>query len=271
LGLLLDQKRYRSDHAALRNHAHAVEADCLEAARQFDSHSLSEQLEVNLADRTDSKYLLPIRVLPRFLQGLSDEHTVLESVGHRIFTYENTYFDTPQWDLYLRHHNGNLSRHKCRFRRYHETDMSYLEIKLKSNKLRTIKNRIPWLAEEPLQALQDEAPVVPSLYVNYRRVTLWNHATSERLTLDYDIHFRRPSQEKIVRLADVFIAELKREGKVYGSKFVKTAKEYGYTPHSFSKYCIGVCLTDCGALKKNRFKPMLRRLSVHSNHGELLQ
>lgn len=269
MGLLLDQKRYRTDHAALRNHAHAVEADCLDAARQFDSHSLSEQLEVNLADRTDSKYLLPIGVLPRFLQGLSQEYSVLESVGHRIFTYENTYFDTPQWDLYLHHHNGRLSRHKCRFRRYHETDMSYLEIKLKNNKLRTIKTRIPWHAEEPLHALPDEAPVEPSLYVNYRRVTLWNHAAGERLTLDYDIHYQRPGQQNIVRLADVFIAELKREGKVYGSHFVRRAKEYGFTPQSFSKYCVGVCLTDSGTLKKNKFKPMLRRLGYYSNNGDV--
>jgi hypothetical protein len=173
--------------------------------------------------------------------------------------------------MYRRHHNGKLSRHKCRFRRYHETDLSYLEIKLKTNKLRTIKNRIPWHAEGPVQTLQNEEPIEPSLYVNYRRVTLWNHDTRERLTLDYDVYYRRPGQEKTVRLADVFIAELKREGKVYGSRFVRAAKAYGFTPQSFSKYCIGVCLTDSGELKKNRFKPMLRRLGAHSNNGDLPQ
>ena len=270
MALLLDQNRYRTDHAALRDHAHKVEADCLATLQQFTSHSLSEQVEVDLADRTDSKYILPIRALPRLLQALTEDHSVLESAGHRIFTYENTYFDTPDWDLYLRHHNGNLARHKCRFRRYRETDLAYLEIKLKNNKLRTVKNRMPWHAAEPMEVWRDEEPVRPSLYVNYRRITLWNHGTRERLTLDYDIHYRRPNQQKVVRLADIFIAELKREGKVYGSPFVRRAKDYGFTPKSFSKYCIGVCLTDSGELKKNNFKPMLRYLGAHNN-GELTQ
>jgi hypothetical protein len=266
VALWLDQDQYRADHAALRSCSHEIEADCLRTLSNFPAHSLAEQVEVDLPDRTDSKYLLPIDLLPRLLAALTAEHTVLESATHRIFTYENTYFDTPDWDLYLRHHNGNLGRHKCRLRRYHETDTAYLEIKLKNNKLRTIKNRKPWLAREPATALQDQPPMQPSLYVNYRRITLWNRATSERLTLDFDLHYRRPGQENTVRLPHMFVAELKREGKVYGSRFVRRAKSYGYTPQSFSKYCIGVCLTDNGELKTNRFKPMLRRLDIENNN-----
>jgi hypothetical protein len=271
MALLLDQNRYRTDHAALRDHAHKVEADCLGTLQQFSSHSLSEQVEVDLADRTDSKYLLPIQLLPRLLAALKAEHTVLESADHRIFTYENTYFDTPEWDLYLRHHNGKLNRHKCRFRRYHETDTSYLEIKFKSNKLRTVKNRIPWHAEQPAPALENHETVQPSLYVNYRRITLWNRASNERLTLDFDLHYCRPGQDNTVRLPKLLIAELKRDGKVYGSKFVRRAKDYGFTPQSFSKYCVGVCLTDNGKLKRNRFKPMLRRLDITDTEGVLRQ
>lgn len=270
MALLLDQNQYRVDHAALRESAHAVEADCLPELQRFPGHSLLEQAEVDLPDRTDSKYLLPIRALPWLLDALNQEHTVLESEDHRIFTYENTYFDTPQWDLYMRHHNGKLNRHKCRYRRYRETDIAYLEIKFKSNKLRTVKNRMPWHDQEPTIALPEQERVQPSLYVNYRRITLWNRATSERLTLDWDLHFRRPGQQNTVRLPHLLIGELKREGKVYGSRFVRRAKSYGFTPKSFSKYCVGVCLTDDGTLKKNRFKPMLRRLDIDNNNGDLL-
>jgi hypothetical protein len=267
--LVLDQARYRADHESLRARPHDIEADCHGALQQFPGHSLSEQVEVDLPDRTDSKYLLPIRVLPRFLEALSGDHSILTEAGHRVFTYQNTYFDTPGWDLYLQHHNGKRNRHKCRFRRYHETDISYLEIKLKSNKRRTIKERMPCTADEMGASVSVDLVVEPRLYVNYRRITLWNRGTGERLTLDFDLHFSRPLQGQLARLGGVFIAELKREGKVYGSTFVRRAKDYGYTPLPLSKYCVGVCLTDSGELKKNRFKPLLRKLGRLDTIGGL--
>jgi hypothetical protein len=265
----LDQQRFRSDHAGLRGHTHPVEDNCTVTLARFRSHNLEEQTQVNLADRTDSKYLLPIRALTRFLEALGDEHTVLESSDQRIFTYENTYFDTPGWDLYLNHHNGRLSRHKWRFRRYRETDIAYLEYKLKTNKLRTVKSRVSTRDTESLASLQKQIPEHPSLYVNYRRMTFWNRASDERLTIDFDLHFQRPEQQAFAQLPNVFIAELKREGKPYGSTFVRRAKDFGFTPLSFSKYCVGVCMTDSGVLKQNRFKPLLNKLSKLHHSGGL--
>ncbi|MBT4519937.1 MAG: polyphosphate polymerase domain-containing protein [Halieaceae bacterium] len=270
MALVLDQKRYCSDHARIRLGTHEVEATCMPVLQKFSSHSLTEQLAVNLADRTDSKYLMPIRALSRFLQALIEDHTVLQSAEHRIFTYENTYFDTPGWDMYLRHHNGKLNRRKLRFRRYHETDISYLEVKLKNNKQRTVKTRILWDDEKSVDVPTLNAQMEARLYVNYRRITLWNRLTDERLTLDYDLHFLRPGQGKAVQLSKYFIAEIKREGKVYGSSFFRNAKNYGFTPLPISKYCVGVCLTDSGELKRNRFKPLLKKLSEPQHSGELV-
>jgi hypothetical protein len=260
MALLLDQLRFKQDHASLRAQPHEVERDVMPQLAEFSSHSLTDQLAVNLPDRTDSKYLLPIALLPRFLREVREGHTLLEAQGHRIFTYENTYFDTPGWDMYRNHHNGKLNRYKCRFRRYRETDMSYLEIKKKSNRNRTVKNRMPWNSDEPTTVMRDEPPVEPSLYVNYRRASLWNRATDERLTLDWDLCYRRPGSVRVVRLRHFFIAELKREGNVYGSPFVRKAKSYGYTPKGMSKYCVGVCMTAADEVKTNRFKPLLRSL-----------
>ena len=265
--LILDQHRFRTDHARMRPQAHPVEADCSTELQQFRSHSLEAQVAVELANRTDSKYLLPIGIMPQLLREMITEHSVLESAGHRAFTYQNTYFDTPDWDLYRQHHNGKRNRHKCRFRRYAETDIAFLEIKFKSNKLRTVKERMPWPSDEPGNAVSAGLPVEPSLYINYRRITLWNRLTNERLTLDYDLHFRRPQQDRLVRLEDICIAELKREGKMYGSPFVRRAKSYGYKPQAVSKYCIGVCLTDDGQLKQNRFKALLNRLGRRTVTG----
>jgi hypothetical protein len=223
-------------------------------------HTLQEQEVVTLADRTDSKYLMPIAVLSPFLQALQPEYSVLQCDQHRVFTYQNTYFDTPSLALYHAHHNGKRNRYKCRHRRYLETDVAFLELKLKSNKLRTVKNRLPWPLPTGTESLDMEPPVEPSLYVNYRRISLWNRALDERLTVDMDLCFARPGESKVVRLPGLFIAELNRAGKVYGSPFVRRAKDYGFLPSSVSKYCVGMCLTDSGSLKKNRFKPLLRQL-----------
>jgi hypothetical protein len=259
--MLLDQNLYRRAHADLRQGIHELEADTLSALGSFDSHNLAEQRAVDLPNRTDSKYLFPVKLLPRFLAEVCADHTVLQTDQHRIFTYENTYFDTNDWATYNAHHNGKLNRYKYRFRRYLETDMSYLEFKLKNNRNRTVKTRTRWHSEKPIEVMQDKVAVEPSLYVNYRRISLWNRATDERLTLDFDLRWCRPGQDNEVCLQHLFIAELKRDGKVSGSPFLRVAKNYGYRPNAMSKYCIGLCLTDDGALKQNRFKPLLAKLS----------
>ena len=261
MSLLLDQSRYRSAHKNLRVGTHDAEPDALATLKSFSSHNLADQNVVNLSNRSDSKYLLPAELLPRFLAEVQKEHTVLQDNECRIFTYENTYFDTSDWAMYHAHHNGKLNRYKYRFRRYLETDKSYLEIKLKNNRNRTVKTRIPWHNDKPTEVMQDKVPVAPSLYVNYRRISLWNRTTDERLTLDFDLHWQRPGQNKVVTLPHLFVAELKRDGNVYGSPFVRQAKKYGYRPKAMSKYCVGVCLTDDGTLKKNRFKPLLAELN----------
>jgi len=269
MAIALERERYREDHRRIRALPHPIEPACLPVLAQFACHSLEEQITVNLADRTDSKYLLPITVLPQFLTELRGDHTVLTSNQHNIFTYENTYFDTPNWDLYLNHHNGKLNRHKWRFRRYHETDVSYLEYKLKNNKRRTVKTRVSAKNREAIQSLEPDIPDKPSLYVNYRRITLWNRSTDERLTVDFDLKFQRPQNRSHAQLPNIFVAELKRDGKPYGSTFVRRAKDFGFIPQSFSKYCVGACLTDDGALKKNRFKPILNKVRALDRTGEL--
>ena len=258
--LQIDQTRYRSDHDKLRHKDHIIEASCGSLINRFAAHNLQQQSEITLADRIDSKFLMPLRILPNFLGALNGDYTILEDSGHRIFTYENTYFDTPNWDLYLQHQNGKLNRHKFRLRRYLETDISYFEKKFKTNKERTVKERISCRENQSSDIAIEETQMKASLYVNYRRLTLWNHAANERLTLDYDLCYRRPEKTKVARLDGLLIAELKRHGKANGSPFVKTAKDHGFSPQTFSKYCTGVCLTDNGSLKKNRFKATLTNI-----------
>jgi VTC domain len=259
---------YRREHAQLRLEPHPIEASCAKLLQAFDCHGLADRGEDMLGNRTDAKYLMPAVVLEAFLEALRDDFNVLEIDGARVFTYENTYFDTPGLALYQAHHNGRRNRRKCRLRRYRETDTSFLEYKLKVNETRTIKQRIAWEDEHARAAIEQwrrahlatEEALQPALHVNYRRVSLLNEANDDRLTVDYDLRFKRPGEERSQRLPDVFIAELKRPGKLYGSPFYRRAKSYGYLPQGVSKYCIGTCLVRGAGIKQNRFKPLLAQL-----------
>ncbi len=266
VSLELDPVRNRADHARLRSHSHPMESTIRHMLQDFNRHSLAEQAAIDLPKRFDIKYALPVTMLPQLLEPHTDSHTVLQVAGQRVFTYENTYFDTPVWDLYRQHHNGKLNRYKYRYRYYLETDVGFLEIKVKTNKRRTLKRRIPWRCDYPIELTDADPRLVANLYVNYRRITLWNRDTQERLTLDYDIFYRRLDAETKVALPDIVIAELKRADHIKRSAFVEQMKVLHYHPQSVSKYCIGVCLTDDGSLKYNRFKGLMSQLGQYSMH-----
>ena len=264
--LALDPVRNRADHARLRSHSHPVEATSRPILQDFNGHSLGEQAAVDLPNRFDIKYALPVTMLPELLEPHTATHTVLQIADQRVFTYENTYFDTPVWDLYRQHHNGKLNRYKYRYRHYLETDVGFLEMKVKTNKRRTLKRRIPWRCDYPIELPDAYSTLVANLYVNYRRITLWNRDTQERLTLDYDIFYRRLDAERKVALPDIVIAELKSADHIKRSAFLEQMKVLHYYPQSVSKYCIGVCITDDGSLKYNGFKSLISQLEQYSIH-----
>lgn len=238
--------------------------------RCFDGHSLQAQSSVALMDRMDTKFILPINLLPTILDKLKAEYSILEMDERRIFTYETTYFDTPDRFFYLAHHNGKLNRNKVRYRRYVDTGTAFMEVKFKNNKGRTIKTRVPLDSANPdfssvnqfvLESLADQIDELETtLFVRYQRITLMNKNGAERLTIDIDLNFKSAQTSSQVNLPKLCIAELKRERKANSSYFMNVIKQQKIYPSNFSKYCIGCALTDNGTLKANRFKPTLHSI-----------
>jgi hypothetical protein len=236
----------------------------------FNSHSLADQSIAALMDRVDTKFILPMSSLTKFLSELKDEYTILEQAGRRLFNYETTYFDTPDRFFYRSHHNGQLNRNKVRFRHYRDTNTAFMEVKLKNNKQRTIKKRMPLDAVKPnfenaKQFLKESLHrhvsfLETALFVKYQRVTLMNKDSTERLTLDLSLSFKSLKVASHVRLPQMWIAELKRDRKACASVFLTMVKQQQLNPVNFSKYCIGSALTDSGKLKTNRFKPTLQKI-----------
>ena len=234
---------------------------------QFAPISLEEMDSVKLMDRTDTKFTFNISQLEQILNDVKDDYKVLEVEGKFISRYKTLYFDTEKLDLYLRHHSGQLNRYKIRHRTYVESNLGYLEVKFKNNKGRTIKNRIKnldvpknWFGKNQVflnNMLPFEPSVlVPTIWVNYSRLTLVNKTSAERLTIDLDLEFVKDG--KTVNLSNLVIAEVKQE-KRKASPILSVLKKYHIREGSISKYCMGIAMTTDN-IKKNNFKQKLLNL-----------
>lgn len=237
---------------------------------QFMAHGLTDLNNAKLMNRVDSKFLLPIALLPELLDELKTVYTVLEINNKRISTYENQYLDTPNMAFYRDHHNGKLNRYKIRRRKYVDTDTEFLEVKLKNNQRRTIKNRIKISGQRRQddkssqfirQHLNGRLPFLDvSQHSGYQRIALANEEQAERLTLDFNLWFKNDHDDNVVRQSGFFIAELKQVKKSKRSPFYQLMSAKNHFPSAFSKYCIGCALLYNRHLKTNRFKPILSRL-----------
>lgn len=116
--------------------------DVLIALNPYKSISLGEMSEVKLMNRMDSKYVAPIHKVIEILNLAKNDYFVYKNNSESILTYRNLYYDTIDYKMYIEHHNQRLPRQKVRIRHYVNSQDSFLEVKSKNNKGRTIKNRI---------------------------------------------------------------------------------------------------------------------------------
>lgn len=171
--------------------------------RRMPTLDLDRIAAVRLMNRVDTKYLVDEALCMELLERAADQYYVQIIDDCRACRYATLYYDTPQWDMYHLHHNRRLTRQKIRTRTYVETGVTYLEVKNKSNKGRTHKRRMALdrslfaaaatdtAAADFLRRETRYAPetLSPSLATRFVRVTLVNRAMTERLTIDFDLHF----------------------------------------------------------------------------------
>jgi len=250
-----------------------------EVLNSYKPISLSEMDGFELMNRIDTKYIFPSKRLPKLLSSISDHYRILEIKEIRDFPYSSTYLDTPNNLFFNQHVRGVSNRYKVRFRVYETTGQSYLEVKLKNVKNRTIKWRIKNNLrnsepdENALQFLssyiQDTAySIEPVLFNRFHRITLVGIHTSERITFDHNIQFSN-KQGNLIDLPYLAIAELKREGNSGESPFLSTMKTMMIRCSGFSKYCVGsILLKDIP--KSNTIKPKILQLKKIQNENVIL-
>ncbi len=238
---------------------------------------------VKLMNRIDTKYAVPLSVLPAILQAAQADYYAQQIDGLRIATYDTMYYDTDTLDMYIRHHDRQLVRQKIRVRQYVESRLTFLEIKKKNNKGRTKKKRISvpgfeltagtfgeskreiWSVEDFIAAKSRYiwSELSPHLSTQFHRITLVNKAKTERLTIDLDLVWHNVVTGETKTFPELVIIELKRDGNV-PSPMTGILLSQRVHPLKISKYCIGTALTSPG-LKKNRFKDKIRRIEKMLN------
>lgn len=232
---------------------------------RFDGISLKNMNKYALMNRVDTKFVLTQPQLITALTRLSGSYWILDINSVRMNHYQTVYFDTANFDLYHEHINRGQQCYKVRTRSYVESELSFLEVKYKNQKKRTIKNRVKTelfnseIDGEDAAFLMDYTPypvqnLAAKLWNTFTRLTLVSKTGVERITIDLELSFH--NEQKQVNLPDIVIAEVKQEGFSLQSDFMKEMRKQGIRSTGFSKYCVGTSLL-YDQVKKNRVKPKM--------------
>lgn len=235
---------------------------------QFAPISLKEMDGVELMNRTDTKFVVSLAQLMSILNEVKQTYRILEIGGVCFNHYETLYYDTAEFLFYTRHHNGKRNRWKIRKRSYVDSSQSFLEVKFKSNRGRTQKQRTG-IPEIGMELSGDEEKFIgtksginfhlePQVKNNFTRLTLVEPLLPERITIDLELSFEW--NNKRVDLNQIVIVEVKQENRNRLSPFVQALKKRHVREESISKYCLGVAML-VPFVKKNKFKEKLIRVN----------
>lgn len=242
--------------------------DILPHINAFEVTSLAEMNAIKLLNRQDTKYIFHQRQLPDILDDLRADYKILEIDGTRLSAYKNSYYDTKDFACYTMHQRGMLNRTKVRIRTYIESALSFIEIKTKTNKSRTVKKRIPLEKEENFHSariktfVDENSPfladnLTEELQIDFERLTLAHKDLKDRCTLD--LNLRATWKGQTHHFEKLIIAELKQDRFKHNSPFNLVLKKHKIYAESFSKYCFSFLELN-SELKKNNFKPKLQHL-----------
>jgi hypothetical protein len=225
------------------------EKSIYEVSKAFDPIYLAEMDSVALLNRIDTKFVFSTTQLIEILHELRYDYRILTINNQRIHHYRTVYYDTPGFDLYTRAVTERADVFKVRSRVYLDTHEAFLEIKHKNAKKRTDKCRIAipensrQLSDCAFDFMQSVLPfsgksLEPKLGNMFKRITLVNKQSNERVTIDIDLSFS--NGRKDLNLEDITVAEVKQDQYSVRSAFMQEMRNLGIRASGFSKYCFGV-------------------------------
>ncbi len=233
----------------------------------FRPVTLEELDRVSFLCRKDTKYVLREEKLKDVLSAMQEQYSILEIDGIREFHYTSQYMDTPDFFMYLEHHNKRLNRFKLRRRVYEESGLTFWEVKFKNNRGITIKNRMRIAREDQpddkvFSFVTKFSPFTfghlePKLISRFSRMTFVNNDFTERVTIDRQLSWTTENGQLFLnRMA---IIEIKNEKKASLAQLFPVLRNNGVHQGSFSKYTFG-CALMYSELKQNLLKNKLNQL-----------
>jgi hypothetical protein len=232
----------------------------------FEVTRLEDMPQIAFNERIDIKYFFSLKLLPWLISEIDSFYRILKVEDTLIQPYNTVYYDTPSLKLYLDHHNGKLNRFKLRKRLYIANNISFAEIKFKSNKGVTFKKRISSdknleiLTEEDRMFFSKNSHIPPEeLFAqatnHFKRITLVSKSEKERITMDFNLILERHGME--VNLGNMVIAEIKKQRTEPATLIELKMHELGIKSSSFSKYSTAIAMLEDHA-KNNNFKIKIR-------------
>lgn len=234
---------------------------------------LELQSLASLQTRVDRKYLVPEAQLESVLAAHPGAR-LLEIDGLTEFGYASGYLDTPDLASYHLAARGRRRRWKVRTRTYLDSGARWLEVKTRSGRCLTVKDRAelslddpaaPTFLGETLMARTGSSParLVPSLDVRYHRVTLHLPGPDggNRVTIDRGVTWSLPGETHTLRLAGHAVVETKTTGPACAVDSALRAA--GIRPARISKYATGLTLVHGRSLPDNRWHRTLGQTTPH--------
>jgi hypothetical protein len=235
----------------------------------FERLGLNDFGDGRFAERRDRKFPCHINRIAEVIEGLQDHYDLITPNDDSISAIGTLYFDTPDYEFYKDHHRGKSKRRKVRFRKYPDTETSFLEVKMKSVKGLTLKERV--LSEfdsdeisQEMRAFLEENGVAtstklePVLEVNYRRFSFISKDRVERFSIDFEVEFSNENGKG--NFGELAVFEVKQP-HLETTPIIKKLRANGIREASLSKYCLSLSALK-PELKSNRFKPALRSLQA---------
>ncbi len=249
--------------------------------QEMGTITLEEMCSVKLMNRIDTKYVASEAMVMELLRQTAKYGYRAQVHGGVIAArYDTRYFDTESREMYVVHHNRQLTRQKIRTRHYEDGSATYLEVKNKNNRGRTKKKRIEIPVDDLMDfvgnsnALSFIEPLArynikslsPAIATRFVRITIVNPELTERITIDLNLEFTDLRSGATGKIDGMSIIEIKQDGNIR-SKAKDILNTLRVKPMRISKYCLGTALTVEG-IKRNRMIEKIRRIEKRVGYNQ---
>lgn len=223
----------------------------------FTPISLEQMNEtMALMSRKEKKFVCDEQQLASIISAMKDDYRILTFNGLDVFTYDNVYMDTKEYEFYNDHQNGSKVRTKVRTRKYVDSGLFFFEYKQRIKKQITKyrydvaeedhwKVTMEWVRFfqwifESIYGEKFKKLLFPSLNNRYNRITLCHKDGDERVTIDFNIQYLDPEKPgNNYTLNNVAIIESK--ASVQPAPSHEYFDTIGLTEQrACSKYCLGM-------------------------------